>query len=69
MGSNKSKNLDSNGNVNNNVIIEEGNSTYDHVVILLSGLLIIKFLELFYVVYKIFHKQMKKKYVARSADT
>lgn len=72
MGSGKSKTskvVDSNGNVNNNVVIEEGlPESHEQIVLLLSGLLVIKILEMCYVMYKIFHRNMKKKYVTKSTS-
>lgn len=70
MGSSESKEppkmIDSTGNVNNNVIIQDTVSIHnDHMVIVLYVIAAIKILELLYILFKMYNKSNKKKYLQR----
>ena len=63
MGSEESKAVDSTGEVNNNVVITEAKSGSNQgVVLLLIGIFVIKVVEMIYLLYKLWHHKMKKKY-------
>ena len=59
----ETKTVDSNGNVNNNVVIQEQNSSNSfEMKILLYIVCIIKIIELLVFIYKFHRKNLKRKY-------
>ena len=59
----ETKTVDSNGNVNNNVVIQEQNSSNSfEMKILLYIVCIIKIIELLIFIYKFHRKNLKRKY-------
>lgn len=62
-GSSEEQTLESNGEVNNNVIIDNPvNIENDMMVTLLAVICFIKIVELVYIAMKSYHRSMKKKY-------
>lgn len=59
----ESKTIDTTGNVNNNVVIEQSVPIHnDELVNILYTILIIKIIELVYIIFKAYQRSQKKKY-------
>lgn len=66
----ETKAVDSNGNVNNNVVIQEPNSKNSDIKIVLYIICGIKIIELLIFIYKFHRKNLKRKYIsANKGDT
>lgn len=69
MGSESSKEAEVTGQANTNVIVEQGMQKVDVMhTILLVLILILAVLELCYLTFRQYQKQMKRKYLERSSE-
>lgn len=65
----QTKNVDTTGTVNNNVVIDQTVPIHnDHLVILLYIITVIKVLEFIYILFKVFVRKQKKKYLKRGLE-
>lgn len=63
------QNAQSTGQVNNNIVVEDTvQVTNDHIVILLSIIVLIKCFEVFYTLYRAHRRSIKKRYIGKSTD-